>query len=90
MPVPGGVDDGQGYKAKPRDLVTAGVTPDEIQAMLDRRAPLGFTPQLWIACVQGLRAALANAQLDDADVRIHDTSARFFSDQYKPFPRTLT
>ena len=89
MPGPGEVEDGEGYNVKPRDLVTAGITPDEAQAMLDRRAPLGFTARLWANCVQGLQAALANANLDDADVRIHGTSAQFFSDQHKPFPQTL-
>ncbi|MCP9966053.1 hypothetical protein [Actinomadura madurae] len=74
------VTDQSGYVFTDREYAFAGVSPDEVRNMKNRRAPLGIRPEQWDECVAELREALASDGLTDVAVRLGGSSVRFCSD----------
>jgi hypothetical protein len=84
------VVDFRDYPAGQREFAVAQVTEEKVQLMLDHRCPLGFDQATWESFLRDLLHALATAGLDDADVRLQGSAARFFSSHFKPFPQNVT
>jgi len=78
--------DPNGYVATYREFSVAHLSGDDVQAMQDHTAPLGFSHEQWERCVSDLRDALVQSGLFDADARIRGSSTQFFSGEHKPFP----
>jgi hypothetical protein len=74
------VTDQAGYLFTDREYAFAGVSPDEVWDMKNRRVPLGIRPEQWDECVSELREALAADGITDAVVRLGGPGARFCSD----------
>ncbi|MEO3827128.1 hypothetical protein [Actinomadura sp. B10D3] len=81
--------DQSGYVFTDREYDLAGVSPDDVWNMKNRRAPLGIRPEQWDECVAELHDALATDGLTDVAVRLGGPSVRFSSDgQGKWFPQS--
>ncbi len=83
------VRDRSGYEFTDREYAFAEVTPDQVRDMLERRAPLGISPEQWATCVEDLHKALGEEDISDADVRLKGSAAQFCSyNPSKSFPQT--
>lgn len=82
------VDPGNGYRLSDRDLSLLHLTREEYENWLERKAPLGMTPDQFERMGQEARAALEADGIDPDSVliRIVGSSTRFFSGWNKTFP----
>jgi uncharacterized protein YukE len=80
--------DDSGYRLQPRDLEFLGLTREQIGWALDRRAPLGMTPQTYSSFRASLLETLRQEGIapEETDIRLHGSSANFFSGGHKTLP----
>lgn len=71
--------DRNGYRVTVRDLEFLELGPEQVEAWRKRDAPLGIAVPLFRSLVQGLRVALNLDGIENCDVRLQGSSARFFS-----------
>lgn len=81
------VDD-SGYRLQQRDLDFLRLTCEQIDWVLDRRAPLGMTPAQFSEFRSSLLEALRREGIDPAetDIRLHGSGANVFSGSHKTLP----
>jgi hypothetical protein len=84
------ISDGNGYRARERDLTFLGLTLQDIDEWRSRECPLGLTQGQYTDLVLALRDALKRDEipLSDCDVRLKGSSATFYSGAHKRMPTT--
>jgi hypothetical protein len=80
--------DDSGYRIQPRDCEFLGISPEQVEAWAGRQAPLGMTPTEFRDFSNSLYDALAREgfNVEDLDLRLQGSSARFFSGEHKSLP----
>src|SRR4051794_21533431 len=82
------VTDRSGYAVRHRDLTFLEIDDTELAAWRERKRLLGMSQNQYDGFLGDLRAALERDGLDlnECDVRIQGSSARFFSGSHKQMP----
>jgi hypothetical protein len=80
--------DGSGYVIQQRDLQFLGISRDQVGWWSRREAPLGMTPTQYQDFRSSLLDTLRQEGIppDHVDIRLHGSSANFFSSPLKPMP----
>jgi predicted ABC-type ATPase len=88
QPAPWPTDPVSGYVIQPRDLDFIGVTHEQVEAWMQREAPLGMTVPEYREWRVSLLEALQRDGIspDQVDIRLRGSTADFFSGVHKKLP----
>ncbi|MCX5303095.1 hypothetical protein OG304_06460 [Streptomyces sp. NBC_00160] len=77
------VSDDSGYAVRDQDLQFLSISRDAMLAMMGQKVPLGMSARDFDRFCEELRSAVQLDGIDDMDVRLQGSAARFFSGTHK-------